>query len=514
MPHISHWAKVAPDRTATLMAASGEAVTYGELDAASNRVAHLLRSRGLRTGDGIVIVMENHSRFLEICWGAQRSGLYFTPASWRLKPDELTYILENSGAAALFVTPRFADVAREAADRAALRHRHRFIVGGNVPGFESYATAVAGLPRTPIADEALGRDMLYSSGTTGLPKGIKNALSDAAITSIPPVMAFLTKLYGFDEQTINLTPAPLYHAGPLRYSMCIGHTGGMNVIMESFAPELALELIQRHRITHAEMVPTMFVRWLKLPESVRRNVDLSSLKMVIHGTGPCAPETKRAMIEWLGPILHEQYGGTEGNGLCVIDSNEWLSRPGSVGKAVVGQLRVLDSNGRELPAGEDGLIYFEGGPKFEYHGDPEKTRTAYSSAGWSTLSDVGHVDDEGYLFLTDRLSHMIISGGVNIYPQEIENVLIAHPSVFDVAVFGVPDEEFGESVMAVVHPVNMTHAGPELARELVEYCRRRMSTIKCPRAIDFSQDLPRHETGKIYKRLLKEKYVQATRSPG
>jgi acyl-CoA synthetase (AMP-forming)/AMP-acid ligase II len=494
------------------MASSGETVSYGELDAASNRVAHLLRARGLRTGDGIVIVMENHPRFLEICWAAQRSGLYFTPASWRLKVDELAYILQNSGASALFVTPRFAEVAREAADRAGLPHR--FIVDGTAPGFESYVSAVAGMPASPIPDQALGRDMLYSSGTTGLPKGVKNALSDSAITAIPPVMAFLTKLYGFDEATVNLTPAPLYHAGPLRYSMCIGHTGGTNIIMERFDPEQALALIEEHRITHAEMVPTMFVRWLKLPEQVRRSFDLSSLQKVIHGTGPCAPDIKRAMIDWLGPILHEQYGGTEGNGLCVIDSHEWLSHPGSVGKAVVGRVHVLDSNEQALPAGQEGLIYFEGGPRFEYHGDPEKTKAAYSSQGWSTLGDIGYVDEDGYVYLTDRQSHMIISGGVNIYPQEVENVLIAHPAVLDAAVFGIPHAEFGEAVMAVVHPVDMTLAGSELAAELMEYCRSRISSIKCPRAIDFSDRLPRHETGKIYKRLLKQQYAREQTAEG
>lgn len=505
--HPYHWASVTPDKPAIIMACSGETLTYRELNDASNRVAHLLRRCGLTRGDVIALLMQNNLHFMEICWGAQRSGVYFTPVSWRSKLDELVYILRNSGARILFASEQYAALAREAAKASGLEHL--FILDKSRGDPDSYHKAVAMQPGSPIADESPGREMLYSSGTTGKPKGVKNALPESDLTTIQPAMAWLTKRYGFDENTINLTPAPLYHAGPLRYSLCIGHTGGTNIIMEKFDAELALKLIEQHRVTHAEMVPTMFVRLTKLPAAVRTNYDLSSLKIMVHGTGPCAREVKKAMIDWLGPILEEQYGGTEGNGLCAIDSLEWLERPGSVGRAVIGKIHIITAEGNELPSGQEGLVYFEGGPRFEYHGDPEKTSGAYSPEGWSTLGDIGYVDGEGYLFLTDRQSDMIISGGMNIYPREVENVLINHPAVMDVAVFGIPHAEFGEQVKAVVQPVDMAMASPEFERELLEYCRERISSIKCPRSIDFSDSLPRHETGKIYKRLLKDQYSMA-----
>jgi acyl-CoA synthetase (AMP-forming)/AMP-acid ligase II len=483
------------------MAPSGESVTYLDLDRRANRLAQLLRARGLRTGDVIAVLMENHPRFFEIFWAAQRSGLYFTPISWRLKADEVAFILENSAAAALFATPRCADLAIASAERA--RVAMRFSVGGGVAGFESYEDAAASMPGSPVADESLGRDLLYSSGTTGRPKGIKNALPDGEVSTIPPVMAFMSRLYGFDEKTVFLTPTPTYHASGSRYGMICGHAGGTNIIMGQLDAEHALALIEEFRVTHVGAVPTLFVRLLKLPQETRRRYDLSSLKMVLHGTGPCGRDVKQAMIDWLGPILYENYGGTEGNGLCAIDSHEWIGHPGSVGKAVVGRIRILGPSGERLPAGEEGVVYFEGGPRFEYHGDPHKTRDAYTAEGWSTLGDIGFLDGEGYLYLTDRQSHMIISGGVNIYPQEVEDILLSHPQVLDAAVFGVPHEEFGEAVKAVVHPLDMSGAGPALEAELIDFCRSRIANFKCPRSVDFCIDLPRHETGKIYKRLMK-----------
>ncbi|MFA5631303.1 MAG: acyl-CoA synthetase [Porticoccaceae bacterium] len=503
--HPYHWAKVSPQRTAIIMAGSGQRISYGELDAASNKVAHLLRGLGLERGDGIALFMQNNIHFLEICWGAQRSGLYFTPISWRSKLDELVYILRNSGARALFADEQYATLASDAAREAGIKSV--FVLGDAAVEGQSYRDALVAQPASAIADESPGRDMLYSSGTTGRPKGVKIALPDSDLTTIQPAMAWLTSRYGFDENTVNLTPAPLYHAGPLRYSMCLGHTGGTNIIMEKFDAEHALQLIEKYRVTHTEMVPTMFVRLTKLPQSVRDKYDLSSLKMMVHGTGPCAREIKQAMIDWLGPILEEQYGGTEGNGLCAIDSHEWLERPGSVGRAVIGAVRIVDENGNELPAGREGLVYFEGGPRFEYHDEPAKTSQAYSAQGWSTLGDIGYLDEDGYLYLTDRQSDMIISGGMNIYPREVENVLINHDKVMDVAVFGVPHPEFGEAVKAVVQLSPGTEISGELEKELLEYCRERISSIKCPRSIDFADELPRHETGKIYKRLLKARYA-------
>ena len=506
--HPYHWAKVSPERLAVIMANSGQCITYREIDAASNKVAHLLRDLGLKRGDGIALLMQNNIHFLEICWGAQRSGLYFTPISWRSKHDELVYILRNSGARTLFAGEQYAALACKAAQEAGVEQV--FVLSDDPCEGLSYHRAIANLPDDPIADESPGRDMLYSSGTTGRPKGVKIALADSDLTTIQPAMAWLTSRYGFDEKTVNLTPAPLYHAGPLRYSMCIGHTGGTNIIMEKFDAEQALQLIEKFRVTHTEMVPTMFVRLMKLPETVRAKYDLSSLKVMVHGTGPCAPDIKRAMIEWLGPILEEQYGGTEGNGLCAIDSHEWLDRPGSVGRAVIGKIHIIGNDGSELPVGREGLVYFEGGPRFEYHDEPVKTSEAYTSHGWSTLGDIGYVDADGYLYLTDRQSDMIISGGMNIYPREVENVLINHDKVMDVAVFGVPHPEFVEAVKAVVQLVDDVRASTDLEKELLEYCRERISTIKCPRSIDFADDLPRHETGKIYKRLLKARYTANT----
>jgi acyl-CoA synthetase (AMP-forming)/AMP-acid ligase II len=374
------------------------------------------------------------------------------------------------------------------------------------PGFTPYEDALAGQPTTPIADESLGRDMMYSSGTTGRPKGVKTALPEGSITSLMPVMAFMSSLYGFNAHTIFLSTSPLYHAAGLRYCLVAGHAGATAIIMERFDPQETLALIERHRVTHVSLVPTMFVRLLKLPPETRARYDLSSLQRVIHGTGPCGRDVKQAMIDWLGPILFENYGATEGNGLCALDSQEWLAHPGAVGKAVVGRIHILDPDFRECPLGEDGLVYFEGGPRFEYHNDPEKTAAAYSPQGWSTLGDIGHLDDAGYLTLTDRQSHMIISGGVNIYPQEVEDLLLAHPAVLDAAVFGIPDPEYGESVMAAVHP--LAPPGPALERDLIAYCRERLAAYKCPRAIAFTTDLPRHETGKIYKRLLKIRYAE------
>lgn len=507
MGHPKLWAERAGPRAALIDAATGETISYAALDARSNRIAHALRRRGIARGDGIALMMTNELAVMPIVWAAQRAGLFFTPISWRSTAPEVAYILENSGAKALFVSPSQVAVAAEGADRAGTPHR--FVTGPPLSGFEGLEALVQDEPATPIADESPGRDMLYSSGTTGRPKGIKATLPDGDLATIPPAMAYLTALYGFDETTVNLTPAPLYHAGPLRYSMCVGHMGGSNIIMPRFDAEEMLRLIERYRVTHVELVPTMLVRLLQLLDAVRTAHDLSSLRAVIHGTGPCAQAIKHRIIDWLGPIVHEQYGGTEGNGLCTIGPEEWLARPGSVGRAAIGTLHIVDPQGRELPPGETGLVYFEGGPRFEYHRDPDKTRAAYSPEGWSTLGDIGRIDAEGYLWLADRQAHVIISGGVNIYPQEAEDVLISHPDIIDVAVFGLPDAEYGETVAAAIHATPAALATPDLADRLHAYCRSRLASFKCPRTIIFTADLPRHDTGKIYKRLLVERYSAA-----
>ena len=497
-------AQTQPDRAAYVMATSGETVSYRQLDEASNRGAHLLRSLGLSPGDPIAFFMENHPRLLEICWAAQRSGLVYTPISSRLTAPEVEYIVKDCGAKLLLTSVAKREVAEELGET--LPGVVRFSVGGALPGHRDWESETAGQPSTPIPDEVEGQDMLYSSGTTGRPKGVKIPYVERPMGTPDSVLALAKGLYGFDETSIYLSPAPLYHAAPLRFCMAVLRIGGTIIVMENFDALDALRCIEKYRVTHSQWVPTMFVRMLKLPEEDRAHFDVSSLKVAVHAAAPCPVPIKEQMIDWWGPVLHEYYAGTEGNGFTAIDSIEWLEHKGSVGKAVTAKLHILDESGNDLPPGETGVVYFEGGGKFEYHNDPEKTKDSHNEKGWSTLGDVGYVDEEGYLYLTDRKAHMIISGGVNIYPQEAENVIINHPAVIDVAVIGVPNEDFGEEVKAVVQPADMSQAGPELERELIDYCQQRLAKFKCPRSVDFDPELPRHATGKLYKRLLKDRY--------
>jgi long-chain acyl-CoA synthetase len=313
-------------------------------------------------------------------------------------------------------------------------------------------------------------------------------------------------LYGVTADSVYLSPAPLYHSAPLRFTMAAQRLGATVIVMEHFDPMEYLRLIEKHQVTYSQVVPTMFVRMLKLPKEEREQSDLSSLKLVIHAAAPCPVPVKEQMIEWWGPVLFEYYAGTEGNGMTAIDSATWLTKPGTVGKAILGTVHIMDEDGTEQPTGESGTIYFEGGSEFEYHNDPEKTKGSRNDKGWSTLGDIGFLDADGYLYLTDRKAFMIISGGVNIYPQEAENVLTMHPKVMDVAVFGVPNDDFGEEVKAVVQPADMADAGPDLERELMAFCREHLADVKCPRSVDFEAELPRHPTGKLYKRLLKDRY--------
>jgi acyl-CoA synthetase (AMP-forming)/AMP-acid ligase II len=344
--------------------------------------------------------------------------------------------------------------------------------------------------------------MLYSSGTTGRPKGVRNAKPGAALGTVSELFRRRVALHGLDGAMVYLSTAPLYHSAPLRYNAMAHRLGGTSVVMEKFDAEQSLALIERFRVTHSQWVPTMLVRLLRLPEDVRARYDLSSHRYAIHAAAPCPEHVKRALIDWWGPIVHEYYSGTEGNGQTAISTAEWLAHPGSVGRAILGTLHIVDSHGREVAPGETGTVYFEGGPQFEYYKDPAKTLASRTSEGWSTLGDIGHVDSDGYLYLTDRAAHMIITGGVNVYPQEVENVLVGHPLVADAAVFGVPDEEFGEQVAAAVELIEGTSGTPALESELVAHCRARLAHLKCPRSIAFHDKLPRHETGKLYKRML------------
>ena len=503
--HPGLHAERTPERIAVVMAGSGETLSFAEFEALSNRCAQLLRSVGLQRGAGAAIFMENNLYYTALAWGALRAGLRLTAIATHLTPGEVDYILGDSGACALLTSRAKA----ETADKLELRHipvAARFMLGDAAAGFSELKSALDAQPATPISDQYEGIEMLYSSGTTGQPKGVRKPLPELPF-GVPPVgHRRAMELYGLDENTVYLSPAPLYHAAPLGYNLRTLRAGGMTVVMERFDAEQALALIEKYRVTHSQWVPTHFVRLLRLPEETRARYDLSSHTCAIHAASPCPVPVKRQMIEWWGPIINEYYGGSEGNGITALSSDEWLAHPGSVGRAFVGTVRICDEHGDEVPVGTEGTVYFEGGPVFEYHNDPVKTAASRNAKGWSTLGDVGYLDDEGYLYLTDRQAFMIISGGVNIYPQEAENLLASHAQVLDCAVIGVPNEEFGEEVKAVVQLVVPSEAGPALAEELVAYCRAHLSAVKCPRSIDFVDELPRQENGKLYKRKLREQY--------
>ncbi len=509
MTHPSHHAARTPDKTAIILGRTGEAITYHVLESRSNQGAHLFRQLGLKRGASIALLLENGPRLHDICLAGQRTGIFYTPMSTRLSLSEAEYIIADCAAEVLIVSAGLIPLAEQLLSRAP-GIKHFFAVGGEIEGYQSYEAATAALPTTPISDQSAGRDMLYSSGTTGRPKGVKTALTDDAFDAPSVLMQSTAALYGFGADTVYLSPAPLYHAAPLRFTMTVLRLGGTVVIMEKFDAEAALALIERYRVTHSQWVPSMFVRFLKLPAAVRAKYDLSSLKVAIHAAAPCPIPVKEQMISWWGPVLYEYYAGTEGNGFVACNSKEWLAHKGTVGKAITGELRILDPNGHVLPPGPEnaGGIYFANAPEFEYHNDPEKTAASRTKEGWSTLGDIGYVDADGYLYLTDRKSHMIISGGVNIYPQEVEDLLITHPKLADAAVIGVPNEEYGEEVKAVVQPLDWADATPAFAAELIAFCRANINHVKCPRSIDFDRELPRHPTGKLYKRLIRDRYWQ------
>ena len=502
MSHPSVHARTDPAKPALIVAETGETISFGALDARSNRAAHVFRARGLKVGDTIALCLENTPEFYDIAWGAQRAGLFFVCISTKLTAPEVDYILRDSGAALIVLSASLANVAAGLPGDV-----ERFSVGGSIEGWEAWESAVAAMPDTPIADERAGIDMLYSSGTTGRPKGVRVALPEDPDIAGATVLEMLARgLYGLGPDSIYLSPAPLYHAAPLRWSMTVQRLGGTVVMMEHFDPERALAAIERYHVNASQWVPTHFVRMLKLDEATRARYDLSSLKVAIHAAAPCPVPVKEAMIAWWGPVLYEYYAGSEGNGLTTIASPEWLTHKGSVGKAAYGVLHICDEQGEDLPPGAEGLVYFEGGGAFEYHNDPAKTAEARNARGWSTLGDIGRIDDEGYLYLTDRKSFMIISGGVNIYPQEIENLLITHPAVADVAVIGAPHEEMGEQVLAIIRPADLSRDHAELSAEIDAFARDHLSHVKTPRRYDFRDELPRAETGKLYKRLLRNEY--------
>ncbi|MBF6351469.1 acyl-CoA synthetase [Nocardia flavorosea] len=500
-----------PDKPAVILAETGETLTYRELEDNSVRLARHLHDAGLRKGDHVALLSGNDPKVYEVYWAALRSGLYITAVNRHLSPSEISYIVNDCGARALVASAGLREAAQKIVEETP-GVQIRLAFGGAVEGHGSYEEALAAASAEPLADQPRGADMLYSSGTTGRPKGIKHPLPDRQVGDPPgdTYTAVFGPLYGFDTETIYLSPAPLYHAAPLRFGGVVHALGGTLVVLERFDAEQALAAIERYRVTHSQWVPTMFVRMLKLDEAVRARYDVSSLRVAVHAAAPCPVEVKQKMIDWWGPVLHEYYASTEGNGATFIDSEQWLRKPGSVGPAGLGAVRICGEDGAELPVGEIGTIYFEREEvPFTYHNDPAKTEQAIHSQHptWTTTGDIGYIDSDGFLFLTDRKAFMIISGGVNIYPQEIEDALALHPQVLDVAVIGVPDEEMGESVKAVIQPAPGAEPGPDLAAELRDYLRDRIAHYKVPRTIDFADELPRTPTGKLVKGKLRAQYL-------
>ncbi|MCX2730425.1 acyl-CoA synthetase [Saccharopolyspora sp. NFXS83] len=496
-----------PGRKA-LVTPGGEEIGYGRLAADADRIGRGLQEMGLEPGDSIVLMLPNGADLLAAYFAAMQTGLYVVTVNWHLVGAEVAYIVEDSGAKAFLAHERFAGAATGAAELAGLPGDRCFAVG-EVPGFRALAELGADEPVARPDVRTAGSPMLYTSGTTGRPKGVRRALTGADPDEVPVRSQGFFGIFGiqaFDEH-VHLCGSPLYHTAVLNFvsiSIQLGHPA---VLMDRWDPERMLELIQRHRVTHTHMVPTQFHRLLALPDEVRDRYDVSSLRAAIHGAAPCPIEVKRRMLDWWGPVVIEYYAATEGGG-TVIPAQEWLRKPGSVGQAWPGSVvRVLDDGGAELPPGEIGTVYMRmGTSRFEYHQDPEKTRSA-RVGDLFTLGDVGYLDEDGYLFLRDRKSDMIISGGVNIYPAEIENVLSIHPKVADIAVFGIPHQDWGEQVQAVVQPAAGCSGGDELAAELLEFATEKLAKFKLPRGIDFTEQLPRDPNGKLYKRKLKEQYT-------
>jgi long-chain acyl-CoA synthetase len=466
-----------PDKPAVIMASTGAVQTFAELDAAANRLSHVLRAAGVHPGDHVAICMENHPRYLEVAWGCHYAGAIYTATSSRLTSHELAYVIGDCGASVFITSMHLADQAADVVAHTPAVSL-RLMLDGTIEGYDSYEDAVAAASPEPLEARTAGVDMLYSSGTTGLPKGVERTFTaeplETTAGAVTPVLQFL---FGVTADSVYLSPAPLYHAAPLRFCMSSHALGATVVVMEHFDAEEFLQLIDRHRVTHTQVVPTMFVRLLRLPPDARTRYDLSSLQCVIHAAAPCPVPVKAEIIEWLGPVVHEYYAGTEGNGFVYCNSEQWLAHPGTVGVPIACTVHICGQDGEELPAGESGTIFFESGVQFEYHNDPEKTAGSRHPKGWSTLGDVGYLDDDGFLYLTDRKAYMIISGGVNVYPQEAENVLVTQAAA--------------------------------LERELIAFCREQLADVKCPRSIDFRPDLPRHPTGKLYKRHLKDEYWAA-----
>ncbi|MBJ7463943.1 MAG: acyl-CoA synthetase [Mycolicibacterium sp.] len=502
---IRETAVATPDKPAVILYPTGTVVTFGEMEARANQLAHYFREHGLVEGDAVAILIENNEHMHTVMWAARRSGLYYVPINTHLTAAEAAYIVDNSAAKAIVGSEALRPVLEGLAEHLPNGLPAVLLTTGDLDGWAKYPDAVADLPTTPIADEWDGDLLQYSSGTTGRPKGIKRDLPHLPPSETPGLMAALVSFW-MNPEAIYLSPAPLYHTAPSVWSMQAQAGGITTVVLEKFDAEGALDAIQKYGVTHGQFVPVMFTRMLKLPEQVRKSYDVSSLQRVMHAAAPCPVEIKKQMIDWWGPIVDEYYASSEAIGATLISADEWLAHPGSVGKAMTGVVHILDEDGNEVPAGQHGEIFFEGGADFEYLNDSAKTASSRDSHGWKTVGDIGYLDEDGYLYLTDRRHHMIISGGVNIYPQEAENMLVIHPKVMDAAVFGIPDEEMGQTVKGVVQTVDPADATPEFAEELLAWLRDQLSHYKCPRSISFEAQLPRTDTGKLYKQELIARY--------
>ena len=497
-----------PDKLAAILPSTGETLTYGQLDARSNQLARVFRAAGLNAGDHVAAFLDNCLAYLEITCACMRSGLYLTPVNRYLAAPEAAYIVDDCDATVLIASAAL-DQSGELG-RLSRRCRLKLAVGGTIDGFTDYDAALAAQPAADLPDERLGALMLYSSGTTGKPKGILRALPSQEVSKGNPNLNFTGGMYGFSDSTVYLSPAPLYHAAPLGSATAALQYGGTVVIMDKFDAETALQFIERYKVTHSQWVPAMFVRLLKLAPDVRSKYDLSSQLCAIHAAAPCPVEVKRQMIDWFGPILLEYYSSTEGAGMAVINSTDWLTHQGSVGRAYGKPFHICDDAGEELAAGTPGNIFGEMplGVQFEYHKEPEKTAAVRHPlhSDWVTTGDIGYLDKDGFLYLTDRLAFMIISGGVNIYPQQIEDVLALHPKLADVAVIGVPSDEMGEEVKAVVELAPGVAPSAALAEEIKEFVREKLGRQLVPRSVDFIDQLPRLPTGKLYKKELRARY--------
>jgi len=505
LPHINDHAVARPSAIA-IVDPTGKTLSWEMLNNASIEFAHILEEHGAQPGQIISILLENRMEYFIAVWGALRLGLYVTPINWHLKDTEVSHIASDSDSILIISSTMHSDLL------ATIPLPVLMVDQGVVANRLTKATETPGMLAAQFV-QTEGQIMYYSSGTTGKPKGIRRPFMTREFGTAPPVDAFIANLYGISADTTYLSPAPLYHAAPLNWCLAILRLGGKIIFMDKFEPQEFLAQINNNCVTHTQVVPTMFVRLLKMPEEIRKQYDTSSLKVVVHAAAPCPREIKQQMIDWLGDVIYEYYGGSESNGVTALDSEEWRKHPGSVGRVVLGQVHICDEQGAELPPNQEGTVYFSGLPDFEYYKDPVKTRDAYNDKGWSTLGDIGYLDDDGYLYLTDRRAFMIVSGGVNIYPQEIENLLVNHPQIMDVAVLGMPNPDFGEEVVAVIEPTKAAPGDEPLSADsftaaISAYCKANLAAFKCPKKIILMENLPRLPNGKLLKRMIKEQLLQ------